>query len=120
MISVIARWYMIEGREEPALAALTELAAEVEARQPWVWMYTIHTTETEITSFPTPAANEVVFFSVFADRESFEKHLNGPVFQPWMKRHGHLFLMKHGDLFVISRFLRRHAGCVRREMLTGD
>ncbi|MFN0108135.1 MAG: putative quinol monooxygenase [Blastocatellia bacterium] len=118
MISIIAKWTILEGKREQAIPALQDLAKQVEEGEPFVWMYTIHTPDLTVTNFPTPPANEVVFFSVFADHDAFEKHLNGPIFQNWFKQHSSLFLLNNGNLFVISEFLDRQAGYVHKEMLT--
>lgn len=120
MLPIIARWSIADGKRTEALAALKELALLVEANEPFVPMYTIHTPDLSsppVVSFPTPAANEVIFLSVFDDYAAFEKHMKG-VFGDWLAKHKQLFLLNNGNLFVVSEWLTRHAGFVRQSMVT--
>jgi quinol monooxygenase YgiN len=119
MLPIIARWSIIEGKREEALAALANLAKLVEEEEPFVPMYTINTPNfsAETTSYPTPAANEVIFLSVFDDMAAFEKHLNG-VFHDWLEENKQYFLLNNGNLFVVSEWLTRQAGFIRPSMVT--
>lgn len=119
MLPIIARWSIAEGKRTEALAALAELARLVEAEEPFVPMYTIHTPNfaSELTSFPTPAANEVIFLSVFDDYAAFEKHFTG-LFHTWLEANKQFFLLNNGNLFVVSEWLERHAGFIRQSMVT--
>ena len=115
MLPIIARWSIADGKREQALKALTELAKLVEENEPFVPMYTIHTPDLSgppIVSFPTPAANEVIFLSVFDDYAAFEKHYKG-LFKDWLDKNKDLFLLNNGNLFVVSEWLTRHAGFIR-------
>lgn len=113
MLSIIAKWWIVPGHEEPAVAALKELAAEVERSEPFTLLYLIHTTIQD-GSRPTPPANEVVFVSGWPDREAFQQHLDGPVFKEWSKKYARLFLTDDsGGLFVTGEFINRQAGFVR-------
>lgn len=118
MISIVARWSLIEATRAQALDALAELARRVEREEPFVPMYTIHVPDFSIDSYPTPAPTDVVFFSVFDDRAAFEAHLHGPVFSDWLAEFGHLFLFNGDSLFVVSELLSRSAGFVRQSMVT--
>jgi quinol monooxygenase YgiN len=118
MFPVIAKWTILEGNEQAALAALQELASAVEQGEPFTWMYTIHTPNLAETNLPTPPATEVVFFSVFQDADAFEKHLTGPIFQDWAAKYMSLFLTNWDHLFVLAEYLDRQAGFVREEMVT--
>lgn len=119
MLPIIARWSIIEGKRAEALNALAELVKLVEAQEPFVPMYTVNVPNfsPELTSFPTPAANEVVFLSVFDDAAAFEKHLNG-LFKTWLEKNKQFFLLNNGNLFVVSEWLERHAGFIRPSMVT--
>lgn len=119
MLPIIARWSIVEGKREEALAALDELAKLVEEGEPFVPMYTINTPNfsPEVTSFPTPAANEVIFVSVFDDYAAFEKHMNG-IFHVWLEANKQYFLLNNGNLFVVSEWLTRQAGFIRQSMVT--
>ncbi len=118
MITIIAKWSILEGKSKEALAALALLAQEVKDKEPFVPMYTIHTPNFKLASFPTPAPTEVIFVSAFDDFAAFEKHLNGPVFQGWLKKYIDLFLTSDGNLFVISEWLERQYGYIRQSMVT--
>lgn len=113
MMPIIARWTILEGKRDAAIAALRELEREVYEQEPFVPMYTINVPDFSVTSFPTPAPTEVVFLSIFDDYEAFQKHLNGPVFQGWLARYKDLFLTNNGNLFVMSTWLKRVAGYIR-------
>lgn len=119
MLPIIARWSIVEGKRAEALRALDELVKLVEAEEPFVPMYTVNVPNfsPELTSFPTPAANEVVFLSVFDDYAAFEKHLNG-LFHTWLEKNKQYFLLNNGNLFVVSEWLERHAGFIRPSMVT--
>ena len=118
MITIIAKWSILEGKTTEALAALKILEQEVKDKEPFVPMYTINTPNFELTSFPTPPPTEVIFVSAFDDFAAFEKHLNGPVFQGWLKKYIHLFLTNNGNLFVVSEWLERQFGYIRQSMVT--
>jgi quinol monooxygenase YgiN len=117
MISVVAKWTIAKGKNERALIALEQLADRVYANSPFVLMYTIHIPNFEMTSFPTPPEQEVVFYSVFDGSEGFQKHMTSQVFNDWMREYRDLFLTKGGDLFVVSEFLHRKAGFIRPAMI---
>lgn len=118
MIPIIARWSIAPGQRDAALRALSDLAARVEALEPFVPMYTIHvpSASPELTSYPTPAANEVIFLSAFDDYAAFQKHFTG-VFHDWLSQNKQYFLQSNGNLFVISEWLERHAGFIRQSMV---
>src|SRR5580765_2201367 len=118
MITIIAKWSILEGKTKEALAALAILAQEVKEKEPFVPMYTINTPNFKLTSFPTPPPTEVIFVSAFDDFAAFEKHLNGPVFQNWLKKYNSLFLTNNGNLFVVSEWLERQFGYIRQSMVT--
>jgi quinol monooxygenase YgiN len=118
MKMIIAKWTILEGKRDQALAALKVLEHEVKTKEPFVLMYTINTPDFTLTSFPTPPKNEVIFVSAFTDFAAFEKHLNGSVFQGWLKQYSNLFLTNNGNLFVISEWLHREYGYIRKEMAT--
>lgn len=118
MITIIAKWSILEGKNREALAALGILEKEVREKEPFVPMYTINTPNFKLNSLPTPSSQEVIFVSAFDDFAAFEKHLNGPVFQDWLKKYIHLFLTNNGNLFVVSEWLERQFGYIRPSMVT--
>jgi quinol monooxygenase YgiN len=117
MITINANWTILEGKRDQAIPALQELEKAVREQEPFVLMYTIHVPNLKLTSYPTPAASGVFFFSIFTNYAAFEKHLNGPVFQDWLKKYQDLFLLNNGNLFVTSEWLDRIAGYIRPELL---
>jgi quinol monooxygenase YgiN len=60
----------------------------------------------------------VIFVSAFDDFAAFEKHLNGPVFQGWLKKYNSLFLTNSAGLFVVSEWLERQFGYISQQMVT--
>lgn len=120
MISIVAKWSILPGKEKPAQAALQDLACRVQREEPFVPMYTIHVPNMQAASFPIPSTADVVFFSVFDDEAAFQKHLNGPVFRDWLALHKDLFLFNGSNLFVVSEMIDRIAGFVRPSMVTNS
>jgi quinol monooxygenase YgiN len=118
MITIIAKWNILEGKTKEALAALAILEQEVKEKEPFVPMYTINTPNLQYTSFPTPAPTEVIFVSAFDDYDAFMKHLTGPVFVDWKKKYLDLFLSSNGNLFVVSEWLERKFGYISQKMVT--
>jgi len=113
VFSIVAKWWIVPGREDDAVAALATLASEVEQHEPFTTMYLIHTSIVE-GSRPPPPPNEVVFVSGWPDRAAFQKHLDGPVFKGWIAEHLDLFLTDDsGGLFVTGEFIDRRAGFIR-------
>lgn len=118
MNMIIAKWTILEGKRDKALAALKILEKEVRTKEPFVLMYTINTPDFTMTNFPTPPANEVIFVSAFESLAAFQKHLKGPVFQDWLKKYKKLFLTNNDNLFVLAEWLHREYGYIRPEMVT--
>lgn|SRR5215813_3196323 len=118
MHMIIAKWTILEGKRTKAIAALKILEKEVRTKEPFVLMYTINTPDFQMTNFPTPPENEVIFVSVFASKQAFQKHLNGPIFQNWLKKYKGLFLTNNDNLFVLAEWLKREVGYVRPQMVT--
>ena len=113
MLSIVAKWWIVPGREYDAVTALEELASAVEAQEPFTTMYFIHTSIVE-GSRPPPPPNEVVFVSGWPDRAAFQQHLDGPVFKDWIGKYLDLFLTDDsGGLFVTAEFIDRRAGFIR-------
>lgn len=84
IVTIVAKWSYLEGKRDEAIAALRELANRVETHEPSVLMYTIHTANFDIQSFPIPSTNDIMFLSIFANKAAFEAHLRGPVFNNWL------------------------------------
>lgn len=113
MLSIVAKWWILPGRDDEAVAALEKLASDVEEHEPSTVMYLIHTAIEE-GSRPPPPPTEVVFVSGWPDRAAFQEHLDGPVFKGWVAQYLDLFLTDdHGELFVSGEFIDRRAGFIR-------
>lgn len=116
-VKIIARWTILDGKRDAAIAALKELERDVYDKEPFVLMYTIHVPNMTLTSFPTPSPSEVIFVSVFDSYENFLVHLKGPVFNDWLEKHKDCFLLNNGNLFVISEWIDEIAGYIRPELI---
>jgi len=64
MITVLARFEMIKGKEDEALGALTKMAGAVKANEPGALIYTV--TRGQVNPL------EIYIYEVYKDRESFE------------------------------------------------
>ena len=118
MISIVTKWWIKQGCEEKAKAALADLAKQTEEQEPFTVMYLIHTSIVE-GSLPSPAPNEVIFVGTWPDREAFDKHLVGPVFQNWLAKHIDNFIVNNdGSLYVNAEFVDRFAGFIRPSQVT--
>lgn len=54
MITLIAKWYVKEGKHAAAVAALQALASEVLSTEPETLMYLVHTPDASHASLPQP------------------------------------------------------------------
>jgi len=66
MITALARFEMIKGKEDEALAALTKMAGAVKANEPGAVVYAV--TRGQVNPL------EVYVYEVYKDRESFDAH----------------------------------------------
>jgi quinol monooxygenase YgiN len=112
VISIVTKWWIVPGKEDQAIAALRELARDVERHEPFTTMYLINT-PVVAGSRPAPPDNEVVFLGTWDDRAAFDRHLNGPLFKDWLARYLDLFLTGNGGLYVAAELLERQAGFIR-------
>lgn len=122
MVSLIARWYVREGQQAAAVAAVRALAEEVRAAEPDTLMYLVHVPDMAESSLPPPTDTEVFFVEAYASMDAFYAHLNGPAFTNFVKRYGRLFQYATGTTaegaaasipFVQNQWLDRQAGFVR-------
>jgi hypothetical protein len=124
MVTLIARWYVAEGQQAAAVAALKDLANEVLSTEPDTLMYLVHTPDMTKASLPPPTDTEILFVEAYASMDAFFAHLNGPAFTGFVKRYGGLFQTATGTTsggetvsipFVQVEFLDRQAGFVREQ-----
>lgn len=114
MISIVTKWWHVEGKREEAVTALKELVTQTQKYEPDTWMYCLHTSIVE-GSKPPPAENEIIFLGAWKDRQAFDAHRTGPVFTKWLDQHLDLFVQNDGKLYVSAEFADRFAGFVRPE-----
>jgi quinol monooxygenase YgiN len=119
MYIVDAFWSIVPGHEAAAYAALTALAAEIEAKEPDTWFYLIHKPNLDpgINIYPPPAPVQVAFVEGYKDRAAFQAHLHGPILAKFIADHGSLFLNMYGPTapFVIVQTLELAVGFIRPE-----
>jgi len=112
MYTMLARWYVKQGMEQDALTALEQLAAQVQAQEPDTLMYLVH--RGGPGALPPSPRGEIVFVEGYRSMEAFKAHVNGPVFQGFLKEHGGLFVPAfQGGPFMLTEPLDRVAGFVR-------
>jgi quinol monooxygenase YgiN len=70
MVSVIFRAKMKPGKEEEAIAKMTQMAADVQAKEPGVLIYAFHR--------PQEDPSELVFMEAYKDDEAFKAHTGTP------------------------------------------
>ena len=126
MFPLISVWTIRQGQEKAAIAALKRLATQVEAQEKDTVAYLVHVPDMSQPSLPTPSSLEVVFFEIYRNKAAFEKHVTGPVFKNFVKRHKRLFLCmqiedKDGEKiswpYSTVEFLTRQAGFIRPEAI---
>jgi len=118
-ISLVSRWTIRAGCEAAARRALAAVAKAVLENEAGTLIYTVHLPARRLdprrVSVPVPCAEEVLFFEVYRDAQAFEAHVNGAIFQSFLKESGALFVAAGGASapFIQVEFLDRVAGFVR-------
>jgi len=118
-ISLVSRWTIRAGCEPAARKALNAMAQAVRENEAGTLIYTVHlptrAADPRLISVPVPCAEEVLFFEMYRDANAFEAHVNGPIFQTFLKESGALFVAASGASapFIQVEFLERLAGFVR-------
>jgi len=116
MYTTVGNWYVKEGREKEAVAALKDLAEQVKA-EPGTLGYLIHEQK---ASLPPAAPRTIAFIEMYTDEKAFQKHLTGPAFKNFIAKFGDLFVPDpQGNPFVTFSRLDRIAGFVREAVVTG-
>ncbi len=116
MYPLIAKWTILPGNEAKATEALTKLAQDVQENEPGTLLYMVHIPNFKEKSLPTPPAGEVVFWEVYTDQEAFFTHVNGAIFQEFVKTYGALFLNDFNtpsQVFMTTEVLTSIAGFTR-------
>lgn len=115
MYSTIATWYLKPDLVSEGVAALKQLALDVQEHEPDTWGYLIHSGAAG--SAPPFSEGTIVFVEMYKDKEAFLYHLNGPVFSNFVKNCGHLFQPVPGSdkPFVLVQNVDRIQGFLRPE-----
>jgi quinol monooxygenase YgiN len=92
MYPLISTWTINQGSERRAVDALKNLAQQVYDEEPDTLVYLPHVPDMTQQSMPTPPSVQVVFFEIYADKDAFDAHVNGPVFKGFVAEYGSLFL----------------------------
>ena len=118
MYSLIAKWTILPGNEDKAVAALKNLATQVLQQEPGTLVYAIFTPDFAERSLPTPPAGEVSFLEIYEDNDAFMKHINGTVYQNFVTNYGALFLNDFsGKPFVTFEVIQKQAGFFKNDFL---
>jgi len=113
MYSIIATWYVTDGKLAEALAALRALAETVRAQEPDTWAYLVHSGGPD--SLPPSAPETIVFVEIYKDEQAFQAHVAGAAFTGFLKRHGNLFVgvPPGNNAFFQVQHIERIEGFVR-------
>jgi quinol monooxygenase YgiN len=114
MYTIIASWYVQDGKRTRAIKALKALACEVEMKEKDTWGYLVHSGETG--SLPPSSPNTIVFVEIYKNKTAFLAHVAGPVFQGFLKKNKDLFVSvpPGQDSFFQVQNLNRIEGFVRK------
>ncbi|HLM46163.1 MAG TPA: antibiotic biosynthesis monooxygenase [Myxococcaceae bacterium] len=119
-VQLIARWSMLPGCEQKAIAAFRQFVSDVLAHEPGTLLYTVHTPSTDssplLVSRPPSSPCSLVFYEIYESVEAFQRHLESPHMKRFLQEHGRLFLPTPGapgQPFVLVEFLERQAGFIR-------
>jgi len=122
-VSLTSEWFLKAGSEEAAIAALKQVALDVQLREPDTLAYLVHTpyqSGGELQSLPPRDPQSVLFFEIYKDAAAFHAHVNGPVFTAFVQDFGDLFHCVNGKPYTTVNFLSRRAGFVRMKAFYTD
>lgn len=103
MITLISRWELLDGCPTQLKHELDSLADKVRAVEPDTLMYLVHLrapgpldssnnpVEPPPPPIPLAGQNEVIFLEIYKDEVAFSRHVNGPVFQAFLKGYSKYF-----------------------------
>ena len=131
MIYLISRWELLDGCPTNLKCELDCLGDKVRQVEPDTLMYLVHlqapgpldpyNNPLEPPPSPIPVAEqkEVIFLEIYKDEVAFSRHVNGPVFQAFLKEYGKYFkpdpdrtgwpITKNDVMTRISGFIRESA-----------
>jgi quinol monooxygenase YgiN len=115
-VSLISEWFLKPASEAEGMAALRQLALDVEANEPDTLTYLVHTSfqgDARLQALPPVDPSSVLFFETYRDADAFLAHVNGAVFKGFVAAHGDLFIASNGSPYTTVEFLTRQAGFIR-------
>lgn len=141
MISLYSNWWIKPGKEKKVIPLLHKLAKKVKDKEPGTLMYTVHTTINQsprrsnkppkkrgkrqpsayFKSEPLTRPGVITFVETYASWNAFNDHVNGDIFQGFLKKYSHLFVQaetekgKAPSPFIQVVFLDREAGFIREK-----
>ncbi|PPS29087.1 hypothetical protein BVY11_01215 [Pseudomonas amygdali pv. morsprunorum] len=128
MITLISRWQLLDGCPTELKRELDSLADKVKKAEPDTLMYLVNLPapgpldasnkpiEQPPSPIPLAAQNEVVFLEIYKDEVAFSRHVNGPVFQAFLKGYSKYFKQnpeKPGWPVTLNTPLDRVSGFIR-------
>jgi quinol monooxygenase YgiN len=125
VFQVEARWSMKPGNREKVAAALVDYVKAVKENEPGTYMYTVSFADASPKSaaIPPMQLDAVTYNSAWKDHDAFVAHTKEPVYQDFLKAHGHLFVQAvPGSTmhpYMTTSVLKRFAGFLRKEAFVG-
>ena len=118
---VEARWVMKPGKREQVQKALKGYVNDVRTLEPETLMYTVSVPDVtpQSGSLPPSQVDALVYNSSWTNQQAFFDHGSGPVYQDFLKKHGHLFVQAGPGStthpYMTTSVLKRFAGFFRKQ-----
>ena len=125
VFQVEARWVMKPGNRDKIAAALVDYVKAVKQIEPGTYMYTVSFADDspDSAAIPPMQLDTVTYNSAWKDHDAFIAHTKEPVYQEFLKRHGHLFVQAVPGAttqpYMTTSVLKRIAGFLRPEAFVG-
>jgi quinol monooxygenase YgiN len=125
VFQVEARWVMKPGKREEVKAALIPYVKAVKQIEPGTYMYTVSFADSspDSAAIPPMQLDQVTYNSAWKDHDAFVAHTKEPVYQEFLKEHGHLFVQavpgSNTHPYMTTSVLKRFAGFLRKEAFVG-
>jgi quinol monooxygenase YgiN len=117
---VEARWVMQPGKKREVRKALAGYVRAVREEEPDTLMYTASIPDMTRESQNTPpiSGDRLIYNSSWKTIQAFFDHGNGPIYQGFLKEHGHLFVQALGQPttnhpYMTTSVMKRFAGFFR-------
>ena len=118
---VEARWVMKPGKREQVQHALKGYVNDVRTKEPETLMYTVSVVDASPQSLALPPSqiDLLVYNSSWTNQQAFFDHGSGPIYQDFLKKHGHLFVQAGPGStthpYMTTSVLKRFAGFFRKQ-----